>query len=164
MPDNAPDPPKPRLDALRGPNFEKYALIAANLGVEPIEWITRRRLAGRIQVGSDGAPVLVDGKPARILLSFRDLAPELADASGVNVTYETLRRWWDLAYPDGHPGEATGAVRPYHLHRTPRTARTDTPAPAAPVAAGTVAAAEQVARDRHTNVTVPPAAFVAPEA
>jgi hypothetical protein len=152
MPDNAPDPPKPRLEALRGPNFEKYALIRANLGIEPIEWITNRRLAGRSQLGGEDLP--------RILLSFRDLAPELTRASGVTVTYETIRRWWDLAYPDGHPGAPDGTVRPYHLHRAPRGARPDTPAPAP----DTVAAAEQVARDRHTNATVPPAAFVEPGA
>lgn len=124
MPDNAHDPPAeptaPRgyqpeppipaaaLAPLRGRGHEKYALMTARLNAEPLEVIRTMKHGGHRYKSKRGYPgVLVldrRGDPVPDRMSFRQIAPILSVRTGVEVTYETVRRWWEAVFP-GEPDE-----------------------------------------------------------
>src|ERR1044071_2330662 len=95
--------PEPPIDAdalavLAGRGHEKYTLMRDRLGVEPMELIRQMKHGGYRHKSKRGAPgVLVrrHGEPVPDRMSFREIAPLLSDRSGVEVTYETVRRWWE---------------------------------------------------------------------
>ena len=150
MPDTSHDPPvtpaaqalEAHLDALRGPGFEKYALIAARLNMEPILWIERLR--------QQGTRTPADGGRFRPM-SFRAIAPVLAAEAGVAITYETVRRWWDLAYPNGHPVDAAA-----------RSGPDAAPAPVVGPSRTTVRRTPGRTRAQSTNPAIPAATFLPP--
>ncbi len=156
------------LAALRGPGFEKYELMRAKLGVDPIRTIAHMRSGGYRYKSRRGYPgVLVQdraGEPVPDLMSFRQIAPVLSELTGVMVTYETIRRWWAAAFPeepmDGPEPESVPPTAPVR-----RVTRRRTPAASAvgDEHAETIRAAMERA-NTSTNPAVPPAAFVPPAA
>jgi hypothetical protein len=117
--------------------------MSDRLGMEPMAYIASLRMAGRVRHRA-GKPMLDDqGREMMALPSFRDIAPVVEQTTGVPVTHETIRRWWDLAWPEGHPGEPS--VTPEFDNGTTQ-----------------IRAAMERARNRVTNVDVPPAAFLPP--
>lgn len=105
------DLPPERLAQLSGVGFEKYVLMRERLGgQEPLKFIAVMRRGGYRYKSKRGAPgVLVldrDGSPVPDLMSFRQIAPIMEKWSGVPVTYETVRRWWEIAFPDEQPEES----------------------------------------------------------
>lgn len=98
-------PPGADLTQFSGPRFEKYSLMRDRLrphfgDPEPVRVIERMRLTTRTHRRN--------GRELPLFVAFRLIAPELTRLTGVQVTYETLRRWWELAWPDGHPAEVLG--------------------------------------------------------
>lgn len=162
MPDPTHDPPESQVNATPAPTaaamaeiftgrgFERYQLMRERLGYEPMILIYQMRTGGyRSRIHADGATVLdQDGLPVPDRMSFRDIAPELLALTGIEVTYETVRRWWDLYYPgDTSPARRRRQSR----RRTPAVAAVDDAAlEAAMAAAG------------GTNPAVPRAAFLPP--
>lgn len=159
MPDTTHDPPsstavqpdvRPDLDALRAVGFEKYHLVKDRIGREPIALINEMRTGGyryKCVRGKPGVLVMRRGEPVVDLMSFRQIAPELERLSQVQVSYETVRRWWDVAYPAGDPAPAKpydGPLQP----KAPRAVRRRTGV-AKPAAAG-------------TNPAIPAAEFLPP--
>jgi hypothetical protein len=185
MPDNAHDPPAgPRnyqpeppipseaLAPLRGPGHEKYALMTARLNAEPLEVVRTMKHGGFRFKSKRGYPgVLVldrDGNPVPDRMSFRQIAPILSASTGVEVTYETVRRWWEAVFP-GEPDEATDPDDP-PVRVVPTSALTPTVKRAtrrrtvAPVVGDEAADAirDAMERAKSTNPDVPPAAFLPP--
>lgn len=185
MPDNAhdppvsprdyqPEPPIPRelLGPLRGPGHEKYALMLARLGAEPLEVIRTMKHGGYRFKSRRGYPgVLVlnrDGDPVPDRMSFRQIAPILSAMTGVEVTYETVRRWWEAVFP-GEPDEAPEEYPPptpvpATATAATRSARRSARTPAAPPVGDAHAETirEAMAKAVGTNPDVPPAAFLPP--
>jgi len=180
MPGNAHDPPatppqepgevsaaapaevRPDLTALRGRGFEKYAHVRTQLrGDEPIELIRLMKTGGyrfKSKRGKPGVLVVRRGEPVADWMSFRQIAPELERLTGVPVTYETVRRWWEAAYPDGDPSPVPGAVPP-----TPNRRQLKRRQPAASAQhTRDIRAATEKARSGATNPDVPAAAFLPP--
>lgn len=178
-PSTSHDPPIPadRLAPLNGRGHEKYRLMRAELSavlskikmkpthlVEPIELIrymkhghyrnkTRRGYPDRIVFKDDGVTPVGDR------MSFREIAAELTTLTGVEVAYETVRRWWEIVFPD-EPDEpaAEPAVEPVIQplpggRKRAATRRTPTPTPT-PTALPVVS--------ESTNPDVPVAAFLPP--
>lgn len=210
MPDNAHDPPAdlaaPRgyqpeppipaaaLAPLRGAGHEKYALMTARLNAEPLEVIRTMKHGGHRYKSKRGYPgVLVtdrDGNPVPDRMSFRQIAPILSARTGVEVTYETVRRWWEAVFPGEpdeeivdldpdreevpHPQTRRARRRPVAIDQDPgiaqvlnalpvkRAVRRRTPA--APTVGDDHAEAIRaaVARAGGTNPDVPAAAFLPP--
>jgi hypothetical protein len=129
-----------------------------------------------------------DSNPVPDRMSFRQIAPILSAMTGVEVTYETVRRWWEAVFP-GEPDEETASLdpdreevphprtrrarrRPVAIDQDPeiarvlatsakRATRRRTPVPAVgDDAADTIRAALE--RAKSTNPDVPPAAFLPP--
>lgn len=185
MPDNAHDPPAgPRdyqpeppipneaLAPLRGPGHEKYALMTARLHAEPLEVIRTMKHGGyrfKSRRGQPGVLVLNrDGDPVPDRMSFRQIAPILSAMTGVEVTYETVRRWWEAVFP-GEPDEASEPDQPTRVTviaaTTPPVKRaTRRRTPAVPPVGDTHAEMirEAMAKAVGTNPDVPPAAFLPP--
>lgn len=170
-----PEPPIPdeALAVLRVAGHEKYHLIRDRLGKEPLEVIREMKHGGyrfKSKRGYPGVLVMHRGDPVPERMSFRQIAPILAGASGVQVTYETIRRWWEAVFPDeaDEPDDADGVDRgAQHILRTesgdreitPRRAtRRRTPAVASDGHADTIRAA--MAKAVSTNPDVPPAVFL----
>lgn len=130
----------PDLSKFEGQRFEKYARMREKLGREPMALIAEMRLRGRVRIRA-GRP-MVDDKGAELIAlpPFREIAPRLTERTGVPVTHETVRRWWETAWPNGHPNEPTTVG----------------------VTAEEVRTAMRKARERTTNASIPPAAFVSP--
>lgn len=154
------DIPADSLERLSGPGFEKYALMRAQLGEEPLRVIARMRGGGYRYKAVRGRPdrlVLHRRQPVPDLMSFRQIAPLLSAMTGVAVTYETVRRWWEIAFPEA-------ADEPEEPDTTPvpvsRAVRRRTPTVGDEHAETIRAAMEQA---KSTNPAVPPAAFVAPD-
>lgn len=111
----------PDLTQFTGPRFEKYILIRDRLkphfsDPEPVHVIERMRLTTGTHVRN--------GVTLPSFVAFRLIAPELTRLTGVQVTYETLRRWWELAWPNGHPAEVLAERNgPGDLARVARMAR-----------------------------------------
>lgn len=143
-----------RLAALRGPGFEKYLLMREKVGQEPI-FLIQDMQQGRYQHKQvRGKPGVLrrgrDGKPIPDLMSFRQIAVALTEVTGVQVTYETIRRWCDTA----------GLVAPDHADED------EAPERSSPALAGedehTRAIRNAVARAKSSNPDIPAAAFLPP--
>lgn len=191
MPENAHDPPThipvnvlpgyvpeapftaEQLAALRVPRHATYALMRAQLGTEPMELIRLMKHGGfrfKCKRGYPGTLSIRYGSPVPERMSFRKIAPLLSSMSGVQVTYETVRRWWEAVVPD-EPDEPadddTGSELPPvpMVQPTARAARrvtrrrTPTPTAGDEHAEAIRAATE---RAKSTNPTVPAAAFLSP--
>jgi hypothetical protein len=177
-----PEPPIPSeaLAPLRGRGHEKYSLMKARLNAEPLEVIRTMKHGGHRYKSKRGYPgVLVldrDGNPVPDRMSFRQIAPILAALTGVEVTYETIRRWWEDVFPD-EADELEETLNPDEMNPpTPAAlreaseiivraaARKPRTRPAVPPVgddhADTIRAAMN--RAKSTNPAIPPAAFVAP--
>lgn len=153
------DPPiePERLAVLDG--HEKYLRMRDRIVREPLDLIREMKHGGYRFKCRRGMPgVFVRDRdhnrvPER--MSFRQIAPILTEMSGVEVTYETVRRWWEAVFPDeaDEPDEFEAET---------------TPAPVAPRPRRRTPAAIQDAMNRAqaptTNPDVPPAAFLPPTA
>jgi hypothetical protein len=164
-----PEPPIPAelLEPLRGHGHEKYALMKDRLGSEPLEVIRLMKHGGfryKSKRGYPGVLVKRHGDPVPDRMSFRQIAPILSEKTGVEVTYETIRRWWELVFP-GEPDETTDPDYPPVAPVVPvkRTVRRRTPA-VVPAVGDEHADAIRAAMDRAktTNPDVPPAMFLPP--
>jgi len=188
MAETAHDPPVPpeRLAVLHGPDHVKYPLMKARLGREPIELIQEMKHGHYRFKSKRGQPgVLVydrDGSPVGERMPFRQIAPVLASLSGVSVTYETVRRWYEAVFPGEvdepeESDEAPAAVpvpapelEPTALPATPAaTTRRGKARKADPVAdagdAGDAGPGDEAAgriRKAMRRAAVPPAAFLPP--
>lgn len=133
--------PKARLAALVGADRDKYQLLETRLDEEPIALIQQMR-HGHYQYkckrGHPGVLVLVDGLPVGDRMSLRKVAEAIVTKTGVRLSHETIRRWLEIVFP----GEPVTDPEP-------------DPEP--------VRRAVKAATERHTNVKVPPAAFLAPQ-
>ena len=177
-----PEPPIPedRLAVLHVQRHATYALMRAKLGSEPLELIRTMKHGGWRHKSKRGYPgVLVtdrQGHPVPERMSFRQIAPILSELSGVQVTYETVRRWWEATFPgepdepdeDLNPDVANGpseaalreasAIMVRASRRTVR--RKPTTAPVGDEHAEAIRAATD--RAKSTNPDVPAAAFLPP--
>lgn len=166
-----------QIALLSGRGFEKYALMRERLGREPLHVIRGMKLGHHQYKQVRGAPGILRkhrGQPIPDRMSFRQIADALTAMSGVEVTYETIRRWCDTALPgigdepeDDTDGTATPVANPARVRtavrRTPRPAAK----PAAPVAGDEHADAIRAAADRvnsmkPTNPAIPAAMFLPP--
>jgi hypothetical protein len=135
------------------------------LGVEPLELIRVMKHGGyrfKCKRGYPGVLVIHRGSPVPERMSFRQIAPLLSVMSGVQVTYETVRRWWEAVCPD-EPDEpvdeadaeplqvATPVVKRRTVRRTPVVGDDHAEA---------IRAATK--RAQGTNPAVPAAAFLPP--
>lgn len=157
--DKIPLPPE-QLARLSGPSFDKYTHMRDRLGVEPlaaIAWMRRGGYRYKSQRGKPGVLVMRRGEPVPDAMSFRQIAPILTELSGVPVTYETIRRWWEIVFP----GEAVDEpdLTPVPV---PRVVRRRTPA-VGDEHAGAIRAAVERAKAPTTNPDVPAAAFLPPD-
>lgn len=159
-----------QLAALHVARHATYALMKDRLhGVEPLELIRVMKHGGYRFKSKRGYPgVLVTSKggdPVPERMSFRQIAPILSAQSGVQVTYETVRRWWEAVCPDEpdedpEPEEAVGPPMVEHTTRSARRiTRRRTPTVGDDHAEAIRAATE---RAKSTNPAVPAAAFLPP--
>ncbi len=188
MPDTAHDPPsdlprdppgassralpQPDLDALRRPGFEKYTLIKDRLRREPITLIHEMMSGGyryKSRRGKPGVLVLRRGQhgmePVPELMPIRQVALELTRITDVAISYETVRRWWDVAWAHagGDPGLLPDAVPPpgtTQVGRQRMTRRRGVTPGDAHVQENRKATNR--AKARATNQDVPAAAFLPP--
>lgn len=175
-PPHQPEPPitDEQLAVLHVQRHATYALMRNQLkGAEPLELIRTMKHGGyrfKCKRGYPGVLVLdKQGNPVPERMSFRQIAPILSTMSGVQVTYETVRRWWEAVFP-GEPDEPVDEVdemeplppvAPQAAPPKRRTVRRRTPA-ALPVGdehADAIRAATE--RAKSTNPAVPAAAFLA---
>jgi len=124
-----------------------YRLLAAELGEDPLD-LVRAMVGGRYRYRRDRAGrvmFLEPGVPRPECMSFRTAEVELVRLTGgrISVTYETLRRWWEKVWPQDDEADAVSG------HGDDRAR---------------VQQAQDDARAVHTNVSVPPAAFLPPDA
>lgn len=172
------DLPADRLALLSGPGFEKYVLMRDRLGgKEPLALIALMKRGGfrfKSRRGMPGNLVLdKQGNAVPDLMSFREIAPYLSEMSGIPVTYETVRRWWDIVHPDGADVSPAEVLSPDEMNGPdPETlrevseivvkaARRKRPA-VADGHAEAIRAATKRAQAPTTNPDVPPAAFLPP--
>lgn len=156
-----------QLAALHVPRHATYTLMRDRLGVEPLELIRAMKHGGyrfKSKRGYPGTLVIRRGDPVPERMSFRQIAPLLSGMSGVQVTYETVRRWWEAVCPD-EPDEVTEPdgppmVQPPAVRSTRRITRRRTPAVGDEHAEAIRAATK---RAQSTNPEIPAAAFLAPE-
>lgn len=162
-----PSIPPESLARLSGPNHEKYQRMRDRLAREPIELIremkhggyrfkTRRGMPGVLAIDKGGQPV-----PDR--MSFRQIAPILTGMTGVPVTYETVRRWWETVSdePD-EPDPVPDAPEPEPAPERVRRRRTPVVPPVGDEHADTIRAAVDRAKAAPTNPDVPSAVFLPP--
>ncbi len=168
-----PEIPREALAVLNGRGHEKYALMRSRLNAEPLEVVRQMKHGGYRYKSKRGMPgVLVldrDSNPVADRMSFRQIAPILSALTGVEVTYETIRRWWEAVFP-GEPDEPTDSdeapVRVVTTNaQTPKVKReTRRRTPAAPTVGDAAASAirDAMERTKTTNPDVPPATFLPP--
>ncbi len=159
--------PEDRLAVLHVPRHATYALMRSRLNREPLEWIRLMKHGGyryKCKRGYPGVLVLDrEGNPVPERMSFRQIAPILSALSGVMVTYETVRRWWEAVFP-GEPDEPEDETPvPVVVPVRRRTAVRRKPA-VPPVGDGHAEAIRAATeRAKSTNPEIPAAAFLAPE-
>lgn len=168
-----------QLAKLSGPNHEKYQRMKDRLGREPLDLIremkhggyrfkTRRGMPGVLATTKGGAPVADR-------MSFRQIAPILTGMTGVQVTYETVRRWWETVSDEGDepeetlnpdvvngPDEQALAEASAMMVRASRRAPRRKPAPVGDEHADAIRAATKRA-SVTTNPDVPSAVFLPPQ-
>jgi hypothetical protein len=176
------DPPigPERLAVLAG--HEKYLRMRDRIGREPLELIREMKHGGyrfKCRRGMLGVLALDrNHNPIPERMSFRQIAPILTGMSGVEVTYETVRRWWEAVFPDEadepeetlNPDEvnppAPAALREASDIIVKAAARKRAPRQAAPPVgdehAQQIREAVERAQAPTTNPDVPPAAFLPP--
>lgn len=69
-----------KLSGMTAPQTDRRRLIEAALGGPLADFVAERRR--------------VDGPPFRSPTSWRDIADELVEKTGIEVTHETLRLWF----------------------------------------------------------------------
>lgn len=170
-----------QLAVLHVPRHATYALMRNRLGgLEPLEAIRVMKHGGFRFKCKRGYPgVLVTdraGHPVPERMSFRQIAPVLSTMSGVQVTYETVRRWWEavcpdepdepdeLLNPDVTNGPSEAALREASAMMVRASRRTVRRKPQAPPVGDDHADAIRAATERakSTNPAVPAAAFLPP--
>lgn len=160
------EPPIPleQLALLGG--HEKYQRMRDRLGVEPLDLIRQMKHGGyrfKCRRGMPGVLVLDRaGDPVPERMSFRQVAPVLTAMSGVEVTYETVRRWWETVFDEGDEPEEE-APPPVPVVRRVTRRRTPVPEPVGDDHAQQIRAAVAKAAAPTTNPAVPPAAFLPPQ-
>jgi hypothetical protein len=159
-----------QLAALHVPRHATYTLMRDRLGAEPLELIRAMKHGGyrfKSKRGYPGTLVTRQGDPVPERMSFRQIAPLLSTMSGVQVTYETVRRWWEAVCP-GEPDEPVDEVddepAPVVATTTSVRRRTVRRRPSAPAVGDEHADAIRAATERakSTNPAVPAAAFLPP--
>lgn len=126
--------------------FEKYQLLRERLGEEPMQRIYDMVTGSyRNKRRRNDDPIMADGEPVPDYMSFRKVAQELERVAEVAISYETVRRWWYQVWPEDR---AIGVGDGGYEIATRIQAR--------------LHAAQAEAAARHTNDTVPPAAFLEP--
>jgi hypothetical protein len=174
MPDTSHDPPKryavigPRIPAARlavlnGSEHVKYEIMKHRLGCEPLDVIADMRNGfwkGQTRrIGGVAHPVVDEGgTPVGDRMSFRRIAPELVAMTGVSITYETLRRWWLLAFPED--AATVDVAEPEPVRPVKRTTTRRRPVPFGDLHAEAIRKA--TAKTASTNPDVPPATFLPP--
>lgn len=172
------DLPAEKLALLSGAGFEKYVLMRDRMGgKEPIAVVALMKNGGfryKSKRGMPGTLVHRKGHPVPDLMSFRQIAPVLTELSGVPVTYETIRRWYDIVFPgeavddpaEIEEEEELAQLTPVPAASVPvkRATRRVTRRTPAPVVGDEHAAAIRAATDRAktTNPDVPSAVFLSP--
>ena len=164
-----------QLAVLHVPRHATYTLMRERLGgVEPLELIRAMKRGGyryKCKRGYPGVLAIRWGSPQPERMSFRQIAPVLSTMSGVQVTYETVRRWWEAVLPgeDDEPVDEVDEVEPLPPvapQATPpkrRTIRRRTPAAVPTVGDGHAEAIRAATeRAKSTNPSIPSAVFLPP--